>query len=256
MGEGRQSSEGRYADAPVVGLTGARFGGAAGRRLREDAEAAVSDECRQFTTHRRLRRRPVVGQTGARFAGFVSQPTVADVDTASPPSLPAGPDPQVRLPPEPPPPARPGSPTDSHVDSPVGSAARAGDRDDNRGSGRGADPEWSASAVAFRRVRPYTWTNGRTASSNELAVEALISATGREADATATPEHHAVLGLCATPRSVAELAALLPVPLGVARVLLGDMAAAGIVRVHRTGGREGEPDLALLRRVRDALLQL
>ncbi len=106
-------------------------------------------------------------------------------------------------------------------------------------------------------VRPYYWTGGRTASRVNLAVEALVSATGRPPDPAARPEHRTILGLCATPHSVAELAALLKVPLGVARVLLGDLAAAGSVAVHRTAGSaDAAPDVALMQRVLAGLQRL
>jgi hypothetical protein len=65
--------------------------------------------------------------------------------------------------------------------------------------------------------------------------------------------HHRrmIVDLCAHPRSVAEIAALLAVPLGVARVLLGDLAGAGAVVVHPTAGSvgDGAPDLEFMRRV-------
>lgn len=70
-------------------------------------------------------------------------------------------------------------------------------------------------------------------------------------------EHRAVAELCRQPRSVAEVAALLPVPLGVARVLLGDMAGLGLVVVHKTTGADGgAPDLALMERVLSGLRRL
>lgn len=91
----------------------------------------------------------------------------------------------------------------------------------------------------------------------DLAIEALISTTGRPSHPSLSAEHHAVLGLCVTPRSVAEVAALLAVPLGVARVLLADLAELGSVTVHRTAGSvDGAPDLALMQRVLTCLQRL
>ncbi|MGH3940092.1 MAG: DUF742 domain-containing protein [Pseudonocardiaceae bacterium] len=119
------------------------------------------------------------------------------------------------------------------------------------------ESEWIGSEENYDLVRPYARTGGRTVSSENLAIEALISATGRAPDPAAAPEHHAILGLCSTPRSVAELAALLSVPIGVARVLLGDMAKAGSIVVHRTmGSAEGKPDLVLMQRVLSCLQRL
>jgi hypothetical protein len=106
-------------------------------------------------------------------------------------------------------------------------------------------------------VRPYFWTRGRTASPVNLAVETLVSATGRPADPAAPAEHRTILGLCATPHSVAELAALLKMPLGVAQVVLGDLAAAGSVAVHRTvGSADAASDVALMERVLAGLQRL
>jgi hypothetical protein len=50
-------------------------------------------------------------------------------------------------------------------------------------------------------------------------------------------------------RSVAEVAALMSMPLGVTRVIVGDMAERGLVTVQQPGNTEGKPDLALLERV-------
>jgi Protein of unknown function (DUF742) len=117
--------------------------------------------------------------------------------------------------------------------------------------------DWDTSKETYGLVRPYSWTGGRTASCIDLAIEALISATGKGVDPAASPEHHTILGLCATPRSVAELAALLKVPLGVARVLLGDLAATGSVAVHRmAGSADAAPDVALMQRVLTGLRRL
>lgn len=108
-------------------------------------------------------------------------------------------------------------------------------------------------------VRPYARTGGRTRSSLELPLEALISTTslGTEGDGYGQPEHGDIAQLCQDVRSVAEVAALMTVPLGVARVLIGDMAEMGLVTVHGTGPQEtGEPELAFLERVLSGLRRL
>jgi hypothetical protein len=119
------------------------------------------------------------------------------------------------------------------------------------------ETDWDSPEQTFDLVRPYAWTRGRTAGRRDLAIEALVSASQPGPDLPASPEHQAILGLCRTPRSVAELAALLSVPLGVARVVLGDMAEAGSVVVHRTvGSIDGTPDFALMQRVLTCLQRL
>ena len=126
-------------------------------------------------------------------------------------------------------------------------------------AGDGRVGEGEADTVSSR-VRPYTWTAGRTRTRYDLAMEALLSTSERGIRLAAESskfEHRVVADLCGQPRSVAEVAALLSIPLGVARVLLGDMAALGIVTVHATAGAaDGQPDLALMERVLTGLHQL
>jgi hypothetical protein len=100
-------------------------------------------------------------------------------------------------------------------------------------------------------VRPYAVTGGRTRPRYELAVEALVTTTPRGTAVTygMVPEHQAICDMCLEIKSVAEVAALLSMPLGVTRVLVGDMAEAGLVSVQQPGHAEGKPDIALLERV-------
>jgi hypothetical protein len=108
-------------------------------------------------------------------------------------------------------------------------------------------------------VRPYAWTRGRTKPGLDLAIEALVSTNqrGRDQMGLMQVEHRAVAELCEQTRSVAEVAALLSLPLGVARVLLGDMAGLGFVTVHQTASSTGNaPDLALMERVLSGLRRL
>ncbi|PVZ13097.1 DUF742 domain-containing protein [Actinomycetospora cinnamomea] len=108
-------------------------------------------------------------------------------------------------------------------------------------------------------VRPYAWTGGRTRPVYDLAVETLVSvgAAGRDPSRIPQYEHRAVAELCREPRSVAEVAALLSLPLGVARVLIGDMASQGTVVVHQTASTSGDvPDRALMERVLSGLRRL
>jgi predicted ArsR family transcriptional regulator len=63
--------------------------------------------------------------------------------------------------------------------------------------------------------------------------------------------------LCRTPRSVAEISAELDIPLQVAKIVLGDMVASGLVVVHRTTGLSGgSAHLALMERVLGGLRRL
>jgi hypothetical protein len=80
-----------------------------------------------------------------------------------------------------------------------------------------------------RLVRPYAMTGGRTRpADDDLELETL---------------------LCRDILSIAEISARLDLPLGVVRVLVGDMAEEGLVTVHRPASVGDRPDLALLERV-------
>jgi hypothetical protein len=129
--------------------------------------------------------------------------------------------------------------------------------------GFGAQPhhdEWDdieSSGSTF--VRPYAWTRGRTRTGYSLEIETLVTTSqrGREQLALLQLEHRAVADLCQQARSVAEVAALLKVPLGVAKVLVGDMAGIGLVAVHESVSTHGDiPDLALMERVLSGLRRL
>lgn len=103
-------------------------------------------------------------------------------------------------------------------------------------------------------VRPYVLTRGRTRPPVDLPLEALVTA-GPAAARSAGSTQAALVQLCRVPRSVAEVAAFAGLPLGVTRVLVGDLAATGAVVVQPTAGADG-PDLALLDRVLVGLRKL
>lgn len=122
----------------------------------------------------------------------------------------------------------------------------------------GQPPPPSETGQASSLVRPYAVTGGRTKPRYDLPIEALISAAPypRRDITTLTPEFKAIIDLCRNWRSVAEVSALLRLPLGVARVLIADMAHDGLVRVHQSPLAEGQPDLHLLERVLVGLRKL
>jgi hypothetical protein len=74
-------------------------------------------------------------------------------------------------------------------------------------------------------VRPYTVTGGRTRTQqSDLNVATLVVASRRHADPGAMgPEYTTILSLCQSPTSVAEVSAHLDLPLGVVKVLIGDL---------------------------------
>jgi Protein of unknown function (DUF742) len=107
-------------------------------------------------------------------------------------------------------------------------------------------------------VRPYAVTGGRTKPRYQLQIEAMVAASHYEARdlSVLSPECQSILGFCRDWRSVAEISAVLRMPLGVARVLIGDMAMEGLVRVHQADHAQGRPDLNLLERVLSGLRKL
>ncbi|HEV3013622.1 MAG TPA: DUF742 domain-containing protein [Actinomycetota bacterium] len=107
-------------------------------------------------------------------------------------------------------------------------------------------------------LRPYAMTEGRTEPTGpDLAIEDLIGA----ASATDPPpwlslEHRSIALACRETLSVAELAARVDLPLGVTRVLVGDLATHGMVTVHRAPSHAGGPNVALLEQVLHGLQKL
>ena len=106
-----------------------------------------------------------------------------------------------------------------------------------------------------QRVRPYAMTGGRTRPTHDaLEIETLVS-TASSVDLTPklTVEQRAIGVLCHELLSIAEVSAHLHLPLGVVRVLVGDMADEHLVVVRRPVHAGDRPDLALLERVLDGL---
>jgi hypothetical protein len=101
------------------------------------------------------------------------------------------------------------------------------------------------------RVRPYAMTGGRTRPTHDaLAIETLVSTTSSvKLTPKLTVEQRAIAVLCHELLSIAEVSARLHLPLGVVRILIGDMADEHLVVVHGPAHTGDVPDLALLERV-------
>jgi hypothetical protein len=222
-----------------VGRTGARFGPSSLRREPdEDAEVGYVPPRPEEEPSppkppkprkaRRSLRGDVVGQTGARFGS----PSVrrALEDEAEPEQEPV----EVTAPME----------STVEFQEPI------------------PEPEYDEpyyEDTAKSLVRPYAWTGGRTTANVDLRLETLISVAESGARAAVTsPEQRSIVEMCSLPRSVAEVSAVLSIPLGVARVLLSDLIELGVVSVHETNGGSvgGQADLALLERVLSGLRRL
>ncbi|WP_324788545.1 DUF742 domain-containing protein [Streptomyces sp. H51] len=112
-------------------------------------------------------------------------------------------------------------------------------------------------------VRPYAMTRGRTSAPGQHRLDLIAvvvtepRAADPEADPTLSPEHVDIVGLCRdAPQSVAELAAELALPIGVVRVLVGDLVDAELVHVNRPVPPAELVDESILRDVINGLRAL
>lgn len=86
-------------------------------------------------------------------------------------------------------------------------------------------------------VRPYTITRGRTPGKHKQRLDTATQVVTVEPRPETprlelTPEHRAIIGACHRPVSLAELSAALEQPMGVVRVLCGDLLDHGAVLVR------------------------
>ncbi|MER7656116.1 DUF742 domain-containing protein [Streptomyces albidoflavus] len=112
-------------------------------------------------------------------------------------------------------------------------------------------------------VRPYAMTRGRTTGTGQHRLDLIAvvvaepRADGPEENRTLSPEHVDIVVLCReAPQSVAELAAELDLPVGVVRVLIGDLVEAEFVHVNRPVPPAELPDESILREVISGLRAL
>ena len=114
-------------------------------------------------------------------------------------------------------------------------------------------------------VRPYAVTGGRTRPRLEIAIEALVETTARGRagggvrDVGSGREQRYIVTLCdGRLQSLAEISARMHLPLGVARVLVADMAADGLVAVYEPTSLDANDAVGteLLERVLSGLRKL
>jgi hypothetical protein len=100
----------------------------------------------------------------------------------------------------------------------------------------GEPPEARLPGREASLVRPYTLTAGRTETSVDLPLEAPVQTLQAALTHKWPPNdvRDKIIQLCIKSPSVAEISARLDLPLGVARVLVGDLVMSGYLRVHRT----------------------
>ncbi len=108
-------------------------------------------------------------------------------------------------------------------------------------------------------VRPYALTQGRTLPNGGASfglIDVVIATSERPSEHFRPgPEHRRILGICRRPTPVVDLTSEIDLPLGVVRVLLGDLTSEGMLRVLSTQ-KQPVTDERLLRMVLDGLESL
>jgi hypothetical protein len=106
-------------------------------------------------------------------------------------------------------------------------------------------------------VRPYAVTGGRTRPARyDLDLITLVVAVDPDNHIPfVEPEHADVLRVCTHPASVAEVAAHLDLPLGVAKVLISDLIEHNFI-IFRSSWQPSTPDLDMMQKVLNGIRNL
>ncbi|GAA3685244.1 DUF742 domain-containing protein [Nonomuraea antimicrobica] len=105
-------------------------------------------------------------------------------------------------------------------------------------------------------VRPYALIRGRTRSSGDaFDLVASVRAIGEPGDGSG-PEQQLILRAARSPISVADLAVELDLPVGVVRVLLGDMRDHGLISVTSPSAGGSRSNERILKEVINGLRAL
>ncbi|MQA84654.1 MAG: DUF742 domain-containing protein [Streptosporangiales bacterium] len=105
-------------------------------------------------------------------------------------------------------------------------------------------------------VRPYAMTRGRTRHTRaDFDLIAIIACTDATPDERAAlgPEHEAILEVTRQPLSVAEISSYVDLPLGVVRVLLGDLLDQELITVRKPAPVTDLPGERVLKEVIDGI---
>jgi hypothetical protein len=108
-------------------------------------------------------------------------------------------------------------------------------------------------------VRPYVLTRGRTRTEGvDVPLDAvLIACVPPDAPIpNPTPEALSIVALSQEPRPLVEIAGRVGVPLGVARVLVGDLTNSGVLAVRAPRPVDAHTDTRLLERLLDGIRAL
>ena len=92
-------------------------------------------------------------------------------------------------------------------------------------------------------LRPFVITAGRTNGVDpDIGMETQVTINPAAGPVRLSPEMRAIVGLCGEPVSVAEISARLRLHLGVTRILVGDLRAAGQLDVHVLDNETPDPE--------------
>jgi len=113
------------------------------------------------------------------------------------------------------------------------------------------DPRYAGKDPDVSLLRPYLLTSGRTQPVDrtlEVEAQVVTSQLGAAAHHTLTFERRDIVELCHNTMSVAEIAAILRLHIGVARVLVADLAELGYVILRRPKAQPSQ-DIDMIERV-------
>jgi DNA-directed RNA polymerase specialized sigma24 family protein len=105
-------------------------------------------------------------------------------------------------------------------------------------------------------LRPFVLTSGRvSADDQDISLETQVTSnydagTAQYATIGLPSELRAIITLCDVPMSVAEISARLRLHLGVTRILVGDLRAAGHLEIHHQDVTENHSPDVILRVIR------
>ncbi|WP_030381661.1 MULTISPECIES: DUF742 domain-containing protein [unclassified Streptomyces] len=108
-------------------------------------------------------------------------------------------------------------------------------------------------------VRPYAMVRGRTRNEGywfDLVAFVVSAVDTLDHEVEMQPEHRSILALCRTPRPVGEIASRMNLPVGVVRVLLGDLFTARAIRVREPADPAARPSIRMIREVLEGLRAL
>ena len=120
-----------------------------------------------------------------------------------------------------------------------------------------SDEQWSEDD-AGPLVRPYALTRGRTLPGRtDIYMITMVVTTSSEVSAALGPEHQEILRLARQPLSVAEVSALMGLPLGVVKVLISDLVERRLLLASSPyPTTEGGTDVAFLSTILDVVSAL